>query len=860
MAFSSRPSRLVFLVATLCSAACAGLVQASPPPFGQWQELGTPAPRLNHMAFYDQTLDRMLVFGGHPNDAWSFQFGPQGGWAPFLSPPGGPGSYQGACGAWDSSRNRALFVYLNRNPNEVWALDFVPSPHWTHLATTATAFHRAQETVTYDALRDRLIVFGGWNADFGFGPTNDLWALPLGSGGTLAWQNITPAGTLPPARVDHAAVIDVNRDRLVIFGGSTGDNGQYQTFGDAWTLPLGTPSSWISLPGLSWPGHSQPTATFDAANNRMIVIGGAELGTPEAPFVAGGVFQLAFGDPNDPNATPQWTSLASGPGPDDRYGHTAVFRPAANEIDIFAGAHQWNDQRQNELWAYCLAPSLHWESRTPTQGPPPERIWQNAVFDPTQNRMILYGGWNAQYMCDIYCPVRYNYDVWDFDLTAGARWSEREVDQYYRSNYSAVFDPVRERMIAFGGQTWAYGSLPYLRNDVIALPTQGDEQWIPIQPTGTPPSARMGHTAIYDPVADRMIVFGGSTNIYGNTPTNETWQLTLADPPAWSLLSPAGTPPSARFGHMSIYDPKRDRMVVIGGGHDTQVWSLSLRPSLTWQVLPTSGSSPAAFGDELAAIYDPIGDRVLTFSGKSTVAVWSLDLSTTPSTWTAWTPSGLVPPAGQDYSAVYDPNGDRAIVFGFDALSGIANRTWALEFGRPVPALASLVSAEATGGRVRVTWLLPDGPSSRATVQRRSGVSDWENVGEVVADGSGLATFEDAGVQAGERYAYRLEISGTYAAEAWVTVPGAASLQIFGAQPNPSPRVALSFSLASEGPARLEMFDLRGRLVAQRRLDGFGVGTHVLSIPEADKLASGIYVVRLTQDSASAVQRITILH
>ena len=138
--------------------------------------------------------------------------------------------------------------------------------------------------------------------------------------------------------------------------------------------------------------------------------------------------------------------------------------------------------------------------------------------------------------------------------------------------------------------------------------------------TGTPPSARYCHSAIYDPVRDRMVVFGGLTGtvlpqrrlgavagghagvdaadahghaaeravrpqrdlrpgarphggvrgqLDGPTLRNDVWALSLAGTPAWTQLTPTGTPPSARYGHSAIYDPVRDRMVVFGGydGH-----------------------------------------------------------------------------------------------------------------------------------------------------------------------------------------------------------------------------------------------------------------------------------------------------
>ena len=80
--------------------------------------------------------------------------------------------------------------------------------------------------------------------------------------------------------------------------------------------------------------------------------------------------------------------------------------------------------------------------------------------------------------------------------------------------------------------------------------------------------ARSGHSAIYDPVRDRMVVFGGYSGTGYTYFLNDVWVLSLAGMPAWTQLTPTGTPPSARYGHSAIYDPVRDRMVVFGGGSD----------------------------------------------------------------------------------------------------------------------------------------------------------------------------------------------------------------------------------------------------------------------------------------------------
>ena len=92
-----------------------------------------------------------------------------------------------------------------------------------------------------------------------------------------------------------------------------------------------------------------------------------------------------------------------------------------------------------------------------------------------------------------------------------------------------------------------------------------DGSWVELVP-GTPkPSGRSGATAIYDPVRDRMVVFGGAYNDGSDHFLTEVWSLSLTGTPSWTLLIPTGTPPAGRTEHSAIYDPVRDRMVIFGG-------------------------------------------------------------------------------------------------------------------------------------------------------------------------------------------------------------------------------------------------------------------------------------------------------
>lgn len=136
-------------------------------------------------------------------------------------------------------------------------------------------------------------------------------------------------------------------------------------------------------------------------------------------------------------------------------------------------------------------------------------------------------------------------------------WVPIPLPDIQRVSPSLIYDPVRQRAVMFGGN-----DNQGLHNQVWVLSLEGLPLWTPLVPGGTPPSPRWRHTAIYDPIRDRMIVFGGET-LSGFE--NDVWELSFSGSPRWTRLVPSGSPPGARSRHVAIYDPARNRMLVHGG-------------------------------------------------------------------------------------------------------------------------------------------------------------------------------------------------------------------------------------------------------------------------------------------------------
>ena len=181
-----------------------------------------------------------------------------------------------------------------------------------------------------------------------------------------------------------------------------------------------------------------------------------------------------------------------------------------------------------------------------------------------------------------------------------------------------------------------------------------------------------------------------------------------------------------------------------------------------------------------------------------------------------------------------------------------------------VPALPTLMQATAEPGSVRLVWYGGEAWSAGTTVERREAETPWEELGPPRFSGSGAMEFHDSTVVGGRSYGYRLVLGtgGTaVATEAvWIQVPKAMFLASVAATPNPSVGAPTAeFSLPVAGPARLQMVDVRGRLVWEREIGGLGVGRHKLPVAPSTHLAPGVYTLQLSGTNIASSTRVVIL-
>jgi hypothetical protein len=184
----------------------------------------------------------------------------------------------------------------------------------------------------------------------------------------------------------------------------------------------------------------------------------------------------------------------------------------------------------------------------------------------------------------------------------------------------------------------------------------------------------------------------------------------------------------------------------------------------------------------------------------------------------------------------------------------------------PVGTLAAFVHSDRAPGHVQLTWYSGGNSGMQAHVQRRTDLADWSTLGTVTVDGTGFLRFDDASVEDGVGYAYRLAIlddqgvEDTFTSESWIDPLGAMRLSLaLGANPTVGGRIALALTLPGAAQATVTLFDLAGREVERQAIHSGGDGRVDVTLGGSERLRPGLYMIRVTSGGATATRRVVVI-
>lgn len=279
-----------------------------------------PSGRARHHMVYDSAMQQVLMLGGaQPRQAGS--------------------SADSAIWSWNGSRWR---------------------PHASSLPL------RANDAMTFDTRRGRLIVHGGSDRP------DATWEWDRHT-----WQLVNAAG--PGARAHHALLYDPSRTQTILFGHN--DN---TPLTDTW----------------AWDGRAWKSAASDGPPARG-VYGIAYDTHRRVAVLFGGCCARGFRDDTWEWDGTRWTQITTTAGPTPRYDTGLAYDPIRRRMVLFGG--RTRDGNVSDTWEYD---GRTW-TRLDVPGPSP-RNGHAMVYDPRAKAILLFGGRNE--------PAYLN-DLWAFDGT-----------------------------------------------------------------------------------------------------------------------------------------------------------------------------------------------------------------------------------------------------------------------------------------------------------------------------------------------------------------------------------------------------------------------------------------------------------
>lgn len=590
------------LAASLLLAAAIPLLGCQELTAQSWTQLQTagaqPIERIVAGTVFDSARGKLVLFGGgsnggYLNDTWEWDSVGTPAWTQKTT--ANQPSIRGQMGcAYDPVRDRTVVFagYDGTFLGDTWEYN---GSDWT-LVNNQGPSNRCGSVMVFDAARGKIMLFGGQQVG-GLFP-NDTWEWD----GTT-WTQLDPGGgSAPPGRYGHALAYDPVLGRIVMFGGWLSTN-----LGNTWAW---NGTSWSLVTTNGPPARDQHSMAFDHCTNSVVVYGGKGANyTPVNEWDLEDTWSLTGST---------WSEITIS-GPPRRREHRMVSDLAGGRILMFAGRQGGlggaAQTLYNELWAFdggsCTSPpgptaDVVATLVATTPRPPPVR--NHALTSLPSGGALLFGGETAS------GPHFPTYEL------QGTAWVKQFSfnNPMVRTGHVLLADDARQNTVMFGGEnplgtklddTWLYVS----------------GQWSAVFPAIVP-SPRSQHSMAYDAISDIGLLFGGEDGA-GST-LGDFWSWNGND---WSLLTPAVSPP-ARKGHGMAWDKLRNVLVLFGGTDGSarlnDVWEWD---GTNWTQITPAQHSGVVYQptprDGFAMAYDPDAERIVVIGGET-------DLSCVNEVWT----------------------------------------------------------------------------------------------------------------------------------------------------------------------------------------------------------------------------------
>ncbi len=492
---------------------------------------------------------------------------------------------------------------------------------WQKVGSTTTPDPRYLQAATFDSDRKVVVMFGGTNLSPNTGmavPNQETWEWSTATG---KWANRTSAGSKPDARSGAAMVYDSARAKVILFGGRAGSGYNYE---DTWEWDPST-GVWtdVTNAGSHPSGRSQAGMVYETSTGKVFLFGGGRSDANSYDGT-GAVVSLADSWEFDPT-THLWTLLSTTTAPSARHDLGLVWDSARNKAVLFGGMQidmsGVTGIPKQDSWEWDPATAT-WSERTSQGGKPAARYAHAMAYDGKRAKVVVYGGFDISTGGSLS-------DVWDWDPATGS-WSQRmtgaEAGVPSARRYASLLsDDARGRLELVAGMSnydpYKGGTGGIIYPPIYYGNTGSNEVWEldPAKPAFADrtapldiPTARWGHCMAYYPDTGKTYLFGGVDQMTGRL-YDDLWAW---DGKVWSQVT-TDVRPQGRSDSALAYDPARKSLLLFGGNtnsgdsEDTWEWT----QGKGWTQLKALTSPGALYGH--AMVTDTTRGRILLWGGVS---------------------------------------------------------------------------------------------------------------------------------------------------------------------------------------------------------------------------------------------------
>lgn len=590
----------------------------------------TPSARYESRMVWDTAIHRAVLFGGSTAiDAatkLAYELGDTWEWTGTrwleLFPVHNPSARAGESMVFDSLRNRVV-IFAGRltktNLNDTWAFD---GTDWTQIQTANAPSVRELAGAVYDSSRDRIVLFGGtlqtYSADgrtLTETPLHDTWEFD----GTN-WHQILTDG---PAVIKPILEYDQVRKQTIMLGVDT----KGATLMYAYD-PAG--AKWNQLTPATLPACAVEGAmTWQSSNNTILYTGGvcAASAVTEDTYEWDGT---------------TWNKIDLTTFAGRYFGLALTFDPDHQNAVMFGGAPAAGVLL---VGTFTYADKI-WASAGDLAYPVPRSL---SVFaaDPVRNVIYLFGGlndstvfydfWtyqNGQFRpqtasnqpTDCSSPIAaFDTDrqklvmlceasaTWEFDGTTWTQYDSTKTAPPPHRFSSLVYDQTLKKTVLFGGYD---GVSTYLNQTWMF----DGSVWAQVKKN---PAPSRSHPAMwYDPILKKTVIYGGIGRLTANDAVTRFSDMWSFDGTGWTQIMPATTP-GMRYGAEVAVDPKTSHAFVFGGirvdldasNSQVQVYANDMWEwdGTNWTKVTTAVTPPARENGGFAV--DPIRNELVMFGG-----------------------------------------------------------------------------------------------------------------------------------------------------------------------------------------------------------------------------------------------------